>query len=260
MKPRSLVVSVNYADLLRITLPLNMRFLSECLVITSPGDQETKDVCAGVPGVRVFETDASYRYGARFNKGLSVELGFDELGRDGWLLCWDADIIFPDGMDNRLTEQNPQIGTLYGPPRVILKDPSQWTPEYDWDRACHTIDRGIPGYFQLFHASDPHIATLPWHDVTFSHAGGGDGYFESRWPRDRKVKLPFNVLHLGLRDHNWMGRAGKRADGKPVENAAENAALMKKFLGSKGWTMPCTGEAFDDHVNVPGHERKFREW
>ena len=249
---RGVVVCSNYADLLAITLPRNMKHLDECVVVTTPEDNETKDLCAMIPNVRVFETDAFTRFGARFNKGLAIEEGFDFLGRHGWILIWDADIIFPDDMSEqvKVEDLNPQM--MYGAPRLILKDPTQWTPDYDWNTAKRTLDRCYPGFFQLFHASDPHIAELPWYDVTFNNAGGGDGYFDTRWLWAEKMKFPFTVLHLGERDANWFGRATKRADGKEVEGAEQRKALMDEFLASKGWGRPCSGKPFEDRVQIPG--------
>jgi hypothetical protein len=251
---RGVVVCVNYCDLLKITLPRNMKHLDECVVVTSPEDIETQEFCAGIPNVRVFQTDAFTRFGAKFNKGLALEESFDFLGRHGWILIWDADTLFPDDMGEhvKVSELNPHM--MYGAPRVILKDPSQWTPDFDWNTARRTLDRCYPGFFQLFHADDPHIAELPWYDVTFNNAGGGDGYFDSRWPWAEKMKFPFVVLHLGERDANWFGRATKRADGKAVPGAAERQKVMEEFLASKGWGRPWSGLPFEDHVQVPGVE------
>lgn len=255
---RAFVVCVNYCDLLRITLPRNIKHMDECLVITSPEDFETKEFCATIPNVKVFETDAFTRYGAKFNKALAIELALEEYGRHGWMLGWDADTLFPDDMGDYVKVEDLNPTMLYGAPRRILKDPSQWTPAFDWNTACRTLDRCWPGFFHLFHADDPHIAELPWYDLTFAHAGGGDGYFESRWPRSEKAKFPFCVLHLGERDANWFGRTTKRADGKEVEGAEERRRVMDEFLASKGWGRKWNGKSFNDRVDVPGAERKFR--
>lgn len=252
---RGIVVCVNYADLLRITLPLNMRFLDECVVVTSGTDIETQELCTMIPGVRVCTTEAFTAFGAKFNKGLAIEEGFFFLGRDGWILIWDADIIFPDDILTYANVDQLEVGNLYGMPRKILLDPKEWHPEFNWKRTHRTVDRDIPGYFQLFRADDPHIAQLPWYDVTFAHAGGGDGYFASRWPKTNKVKFTDTfALHLGPRDTNWFGRASERTDGKTVEQSAENKALMERYLSYKGWGRPCTVDSFEhERIEVPGH-------
>lgn len=248
---RGIVVCVNYDDLLAITLHRNMRHLTECVVVTSPTDQKTKDVCRDIPGVRVYETDAFYRFGAKFNKGLAMEEGFDILGREGWILIWDADTLLPDDIS-----YNYQPGNLYNAHRLILSNPKNWTPEYDWNRAPLSNDREFPGYFQLFHASDAQISQHPWYDVTFAHAGGCDGYFQTRWAPCRKIRLPFKVLHLGPRDANWFGRATERVDNTPVEEAAIHKQEMQKFLAFKGWGRPINTpfdeSSYSEKVAVPG--------
>ena len=248
---RGIVVCVNYDDLLAITLERNMRHLQECLVVTSPADHKTKELCKDIPGVRVYETDAFYRFGAKFNKGLAMEEGFDALGRHGWILIWDADTLFPDDISHDY-----QPGNLYNAHRLIMPTPKTWTPEYNWSKALASHDPSFPGYFQLFHADDKQIAQHPWYDVTFTHAGGCDGYFQTRWEPRNKIRLPFKVLHLGPRDVNWFGRATERVDNTPVAEAALHREEMQKFLAFKGWGRPLRTpfdeSSYSEKVAVPG--------
>lgn len=246
---RGIVCCVNYDDLLAITLHQNARHLTDILVVTHPDDHRTKNVVAAVPSARVFQTDAFYRYGARFNKGLAMEEAFEAFGRKGWILIFDADTLFPSVLELPKLDRN----CLYGAPRLILNDPRQWSPSFDWRHARPTLDRAFPGYFQLFHASCPIIESLPWYDTTFAHAGGCDGYFESRWPEAQKIRLSTPVLHLGPRDTNWMGRASPRVDGAPVEHASENKQKMEDFLDYKGWRPSRrVVKEFNEKVDVPG--------
>lgn len=248
---RGITVCVSYADLLAISLPYAARHLTSILVVTHPDDHATKAVVADVPNASVFETDAFYRHGAKFNKGLAIEEGFDAMGRDGWICIFDADTIFPD----RLKLPPLRRGYLYGPPRLILEDPKLWTPQFNWSQAKPTFDREFPGYFQLFHAKDQHIRELPWYDVTFTHAGGGDGYFQSRWPARNKIRLSFNVLHLGPRDTNWFGRQSPLVDGTSVEDADKHRNDMEEYLHFRGWQKrKRTVQKFTEHVNVPGQK------
>ncbi len=230
---RGIVVSVDYSAELQITLERNMRFMGECVVVTSPRDAKTTAVAGSVPNVRICHTDAFWRHNASFNKGAALEEGFSVLGRHEWILIWDADTLFPDNLD--LTQIVP--GNLYGATRRCLLNQDEWTPDFDWKRALPTREKDVAGHFQLFSADDPCIATRPWYDVTFTHAGGGDGYFASRWPRERKSK-PFEVLHLGRPGRNWFGR--------------DNQKLMDEYCASKGFGRHPSGKAFNEHVNVPG--------
>ncbi len=255
-KPRGIVVCVNYDDLLKITLERNMRFLDSCLVVTSPTDERTRTLVEPVPGCSLYQTDAFYHNGAKFNKGLAMEEGFDVLGRTGWTLIWDADTLLPDSasLDTNCLGQ----GNLYSARRRILTDPQQWTPglstQESWRQLPLSEDHVHAGYFQLFHASDKVLVKRPWYDVTFTHAGGGDGYFQSRWSPGDKRYVPFQVLHLGPRDANWFGRVSRRADGGPIEGAMDRSKVMNEYLGYKGWKAGLQQvDEFEEHVQVDGH-------
>lgn len=242
---KGIVICVEYDDLLEITLPRNARHLTEILVVTAPGDRRTVEVVRSVPAARCLVTDAFYRRGAKFNKGAAMEEGFTALGRDGWILVWDADIILPDSL--RFDGLDP--AKLYGANRRILDDPRRWHPDFkDWSDLPLSEETGYPGYFQLFNAAAPPIATRPWYDVTYTHAGGGDGYFQSRWNPAMKERLPFEVLHLGPRDTNWFGRVSVRRDEAAIAASAERAGDMEKFLASKGWGRPRQSVQFSERI------------
>jgi hypothetical protein len=217
---RGITVSVGYAEQLAVTLVRNMRHLAECWVVTSPEDEATQAVARAVPGVRLHVTDAHRRHGARFNKGLCMEEGFEAMGRDGWILVHDADVILPDAIPfDRLRPD-----ALHGARRRILEDPARWRPDLNWNACPPVRDGGAVGFFQLFRAEAPTLrGKRPWYDVSFAHAGGGDAFFLSLWPRDKQVILPIDVLHLGPNDTNWFG-----AD-------PEGRDLMAAYVHRNGW-------------------------
>jgi hypothetical protein len=256
---RGIVVCVNYDDLLSITLPRNLRHLRECLVVTSPDDVRTQELVRTTPGARLHVTDAFSRHGATFNKGLALEEGFDVLGREGWILIWDADILLPD----RLPLDRLKFGSLHGARRRMLEDPARWHPGFNWAEAKPAPDAGMIGFFQLFHAADPALENVrPWYEVTFAHAGGGDAYFIEHWRRRRATMtvFPLEVLHLGPKDSNWFGRATPRLDGgEPVTSRD----TMDAFVVRNGWhrhhrnidrtAAERVGEIVE-RVQVPGYE------
>jgi hypothetical protein len=248
MNIRGITTSVGYAPLLAITLPRNMRHLTECWVITSPEDEQTQAVACGVPGVRLHVTDAFTRHGARFNKGLAFEEGFDAMGREGRLLIWDADILFPDVLDLSGWRDN----CLNGAVRRMLANPAEWTPELNWRSLPMIRDGGPIGFFQGFAAEDPAIRDRrPWYDVSFTHAGGGDAYFMTHWAPDKRKVLPIEVLHLGPNDTNWFGTTPEARD------------LMAAFVTRNGWHRAAAkhdrtaadrvGE-IAERVDVPGYQ------
>ena len=206
---RAITVCVNYDDLLAVTLPTWLPHVSEVLVITAIADKRTQELCAKYPQVRVHVTDAFYTEGATFRKGLAMEEGFDILGRTGWILIIDSDIVLPANMP--LPTLHP--GKLYSPHRRILRNPQLYSTELNWDTLPGCTDREHAGYFQLFHAADPVLhGVRPWYGTGWTHCGGCDSVFERRWAKINKVRPDFTVLHLGPDGTNWHGRVTERID------------------------------------------------
>jgi len=201
---KSLVVCVNYSDKLAITLPRNKRHFDRTLVVTSPDDTQTQEL-ARAEGVDLYITDAFTRYGAYFNKGMAIEESLDELGRDGWICIWDADIVMP----NTLNLQNPDPRSLHVPIRRTLADWKAFRPDgIDWSSLpSPTQPHEFDGYFQLFHGLA--MGERPWYGIEWTHAGGCDSDFQFKFDKHYRKRLPFEVLHLGsegyLRIGNWAG-------------------------------------------------------
>ncbi len=230
--PRGIVICVGFDDLLSITLPLNIRFMADCLVVTAPDDARTKAVCAGIDRVSVLETDAFTRHGARFNKGLAMEEAFDHLSREGWLLVLDSDVLMPFYAD--LSRARPDC--LNGCNRVFLDDPKAWTPDLDWRRMRPYPEPPGLGYFQLFRADAVRIKDKrPWYDTTFAHAGSCDAHFVELWEPRLLHRLPFTCLHIGPSATNWFGRTSPRLDGEPVADQVTHAKMMARYLKWSEW-------------------------
>jgi hypothetical protein len=187
-----------------------------------------------------------------------MEEGFDVLGRDGWILVLDADIVLPDCLFSE-TIETIRPGTLYGCPRLIWETPDA-NLDKGWKKARETVDTEVCGYFQLFHAEDPKVKdTRPWYDVTFSHAGGGDAYFQQLWKANEKKFLPFRVLHLGPRDRNWFGRTTPRVGETVPEGTTDRTKrvrLQKQLRMFQGWEGR-TSSVLEDRVEVPGYTSSF---
>lgn len=223
---RGITVCVNYDDLLAVTLPRNAIHLDEVVVVTSPQDTRTPEVVRQIPNARLFVTDAFYRYGATFNKGLAMEEGLDFLGRQGWLMIWDADTVLPREIQWPVLD--PQC--LYTPQRHILYDLHQWRPDLDWNTLPVKHENEWPGYCQIFCAEDPKLAgKRPWYGIDWWHAGGCDSDFQHIWPGSLKRRPGFRVLHIGEDGQNWCGRTTRRLDGGESPNQQENRRLMNRL-------------------------------
>lgn len=231
---KAIIISVDYGDILAITLPRNARLFSEILVVSSPADEETAKVVAGVSNARLYKTDAFYRHGCPFNKGAAMEEGFDVLGRDGWIAIIDADVLFPRDFTWDCVSLLPDC--LHTPKRCILENLGEYSDAIDWtDWKVHQ-DLEHAGYCQVFNASDPVLARRPWYPTNWVHAGGSDSEFNQLWKRRSKIWLPFSVLHLGPIDTNWCGRVAPKVDGTIPEQAEERLAQLNHyFRGRMDW-------------------------
>jgi hypothetical protein len=229
---KAVTVCVNYDDLLSIALSANVRHFEKTLIVSSPDDAATHDLVNSLPGVELFITDAFYRNGARFNKGAALEESFDVLGRDGWILVWDADIVLPEVLPVDESQLNPEW--LYGCHRRIMADPCDWfkDPPPAWDSYPRRKEFELAGYFHLFHASASSLKR-PWYGIDWMHAGGCDSVFQEQFPADKKIRLDFDALHLGEPDVNWLGRATKRTDGTVPDNAEELRSKLHQMLKTR---------------------------
>jgi hypothetical protein len=224
---RAILVCVDYADLLGITLPWNRHHFEQVVVVTSPQDKETQRV-ANHNGAIAFLTDAFYRDGADFNKFLALEQGLDFMGRVGWLCCMDADVLWP----KRLPDYEWRPGNLYAPFRRMFEDVTKPIPaECDWGKfPRHHVVEEFSGYSQIFYASDQHLGAPPWHETNWRHCGGSDSMLQLKWPNENKIRPPFEVLHLGPAHVNWCGRVSPYTDGSCPEEAQQRSERLKELL------------------------------
>jgi hypothetical protein len=224
---RGMTVCVDYDDILALTLHRNMRHLSECVVVTSHDDERTAEVVRGVQGAQLFQTDAFTRDEAVFNKGLAIEEGFDVLGRSGWILILDADIVLPEVFKPGSLDQN----VLYGAPRRQLPD-GILDFGGDWSRWKVVNDQPCVGYFQLFHAEAEVLRSRPWYAIDSPHAGNSDWWFRDKFT---KKMLARSVLHIGRRYENWYGRAMPRLDGTPIPDADQKRLRIGEYFLGEHW-------------------------
>lgn len=244
---RAIMVCVDYSDLLDVTLRLNAHHFSEIMIVTSMSDYSTLDfvrrMSIRIPRLRIFRTDAFYENGADFNKWLALEQALDEFGRHGWICNMDADVVWPSKLPHFQLEQ----GYLYGPLRRMMRNVAlPLPPEKDWQQfELHRNIAEIAGYSQIFHADDPALRQTPWFEINWKHAGGGDSMFQMRWPQNRKVRPPFEVLHIGENGKNWCGRSTQYLNGTFPADAAEKAKRVITYIrGRRG----CMDQGIDPYA------------
>lgn len=241
MKIDGLVVCVDYAAELRLSLDRWLHALNTLTVVTTDEDRATGDLFVyNIDGVGwIHKTEAFYANGAKFNKAAAMQEAIIEMHpwRD-WVLLIDADVIPPVNLREQLEAANLKPGILYGA-RRHQSDPSHW--DEDPTKFPLLPDREMPGYFQLFHVSDPVVADRAnILNTTYTHAGNYDSEFQNRWGRGadmaRKRWLKFPVLHIGEPGVNWCGRGNHEA----------MIQLRTARAGGHRWTDETIERAADD--------------
>ncbi len=224
--PKAIITCVDFDDILQITLPQNVKYFDQILVVTASHDKRTIRIAQSSPHVMPYETNAFYRDGAKFNKGLAIENALDFIGRDGWIVTLDVDIIVSHPLSIYINQLDTEC--LYGARRRMCYNPAEYK-EANWEKYPIKMDGEIPGCFQLFHASASVLHDRPWYGVGWTHAGGYDSDFEAKFRPNHTRWLPFEILHLGQDGENWYGRTAPRLDGKKVRNQEQHKRGMDEM-------------------------------
>lgn len=225
---RAFLVSVDYTDLLALTLPYNRHHFHEVFVVTSTADAPNVRPVADACRAEVIATDLFYANGADFNKWAGLEFALDHAGRKGWICLMDADVAWPKG-----ARVAPYLrpGYILSPLRRVCDPaPPAVPPEAEWSRhPIHPNRMEWAGYSQVFHSDDPALGPPPWHQTDWRHAGGADSFFQAKWPPGRKVRPPWHALHLGPCGANWYGRAAPHLDGTAPAGAELRRAKVAEI-------------------------------
>lgn len=233
-------VCVNYGDFLAQTLPWNLDFFDHMVVVTTPGDRETREVCRKY-GVKCLISKECYRNGDTFNKGRLINIGLEHLSWRGWVLHLDADMALPGRTRHLLKHAHLDPNALYGCDRVMLKSFRDWQRwkhantlhhdyhcrvnfPFEYSAGTRWVNEQYGycpiGAFQLwntasaFDSSHPGINIRPY-PITHQDAARGDIQFALQWDtRDRRLLPSVIAAHLES-EHaklgaNWKGRATKR--------------------------------------------------
>ena len=239
---KTVMICVDFADILEQTLPRNRHHFQQLVVMTHPDDHATIAVCQR-NDVECVLTEVFYERGAEFNKFAALEMGLDYVGRAGWILIMDCDIVLPNRIPDSFV---PTEGCLYTPRRRDLR---AWQdgilPDQLWKRYRYVNAREeFAGYYQLFHGSDPVLSQQPWFGRDWRWAGTADTFFQRRWKANRQIRPPFEVLHLGIPYANWAGRVQPYGNGEIPEKSEERKQKYDTFLRQR--------------TQVAGHDDRYK--
>jgi hypothetical protein len=206
------IVSVNYADFLAVTLPAwrELLPLADIRVVTSSADPESQRVALHCGCRAVVATEAFLRDDAVFNKAAALDEGFAGTPPGSWALALDAD-VFPVG--EFPTELPRTLGWLGSVHRYACESPQHLAEHLAgvrplatfpriqmWKRSPHRADpAGLQGYFQLWrYRRGDRFGSYPTaakYDVDFGRTFAYRRYLDGLY-----------VLHLGEHRRNWSGR------------------------------------------------------
>ena len=237
-------VSSHYEDYLVWCLSSCKHIFDRLVVVTSDQeyDNKTETIC------KHFHTTCirTNVLNEKFNKGMAINIGLNQLSGKGWIVHFDSDIIFPPRTREMLGYTGLKSENVYGAIRLNCVGYDNWIkyftnpePIYQDEIFIHLnkfpagtlvsktytcardgdldFERGwIPvGYFQMWNQSNGIKRVYP---VSHTNAGRSDCEFiVKNWPkRENRVLIPELVLiHLCTEDGtaqgvNWSGRASKR--------------------------------------------------
>jgi Glycosyltransferase like family 2 len=230
-------VSVGHGDFLAETLPINLALVDEMVVLTSPDDAETREVCRRHSVHCVVSED--HKRGGEFNKARLIQRGFDQISRSDWVLHIDADCVLPRRFRDLLSWSDLDTRGIYGFDRCNVTGWDAWQAikqKGGWDnhgyenllrfqpdatvgaRWVSKLHGYVPiGFSQLYFGPESifrgtHAKRYPYHH---GDAARSDVQFALCWDRKHRHLLPeVIVLHLESEKAklgaNWKGRTTAR--------------------------------------------------
>jgi hypothetical protein len=234
---RAITACVQYDDYLKYALPTWLPYFDAVIVVTQHDDEATINMVLDMSFKLDFPVDLHFTSaftdnGAVFNRGAAIEEALDAAGRHGWICHMDADIIMPPELE--WSESLLECGNLYGMQRRLLKEPTRQelsgivNGSLDHKQYPVRTEKMIYGYFQLFHGEDKRLGKPPWYSPKWIHCAHCDLDFAKKWPATSRRWLIGELLHLGPRRQNLMGRVTERLDGKRVDGDVTKRQRMRE--------------------------------
>jgi GTP:adenosylcobinamide-phosphate guanylyltransferase len=202
------IVSVNYNDLVLVSLMNNVKIFDNITIVTSSEDKMCQQICKKF-GVKCVVTDSMYDSGAKFNRGKAINEGIKSLNDPDYILIIDADIV----VKNKINLESLNEDYLYTSDRWICKSYGLYKQWRNGNIELNKIgsnesDKGI-GFFQLFNINNKNIDKSKPYPETSNDAAFDDLLFRDKFVNRTKIEENV-IIHLGDPYINWSGRVTMR--------------------------------------------------
>lgn len=249
----TIIVSVNYADYLKYTLPVNKKILGDIIVVTDYKDEATVALCEKHK-VYYIRTNSFYDNGG-FNKYAGINEALKYAGQNDWILFLDADIALHPLTKRVLTELDFDKTKLYGIDRLNCSGLEQWMLlDFDrividnWLMTPGSLELGARinhyygqwgdngkyggwkplGFFQLAHRSQ--FKRYPENSKNADHC---DIVFANQYDRYKRELIPEIIaVHLESPGSKWGDNWGGRTS-LNFEQTGNKCYLRLKVLWNK---------------------------
>lgn len=243
----AITICVEYDDFLSETIPYNMPLFDRWIIVTSPRDKATRNLCKKYGLECLLTGDGQVMN--EFRKGRMIERGLQHLTANGWRVHIDADMALPRHFRNAINSAELSENAIYGVDRLMCKSWQLWqrvkSSGYldggqhanshmihfpDWlpmgaRWSSHATGYVPIGAFQLWHSSEDlwsGIRTKPYPQF-HNNACRTDIQQGLKWDRPNRQLLP-EVVAVHLESEpcktgtNWSGRKTKRFGPNRQEN------------------------------------------
>ena len=112
-------------EFLSITLPQNIKFFDNYIVVTSGADLDTQNYCKNFP-VTIVITDAFYKNKSKFNKGAAYNEAFKLLKYRDEITILDCDSYIPDALGKIIMNGIFNKEYMYSSRRIIIPSKSDF--------------------------------------------------------------------------------------------------------------------------------------
>lgn len=200
----TIIVSSNYNDFLKITLPNNLKYLDKenVTIVTSKEDIECQEYCKEL-GVNFIISDRMYELDTKiFNRSKAINDGIASIKDPEFILSLDADIVLNSKIETRLLKKDVLYSVKY---RYIFNTYNDFINKEN----VIILDNDFFGFFQLFNLNNKEIDNKSPFNESYDKGTG----WEDIWFRDRfshKEIIDVDTYHLGETGVNWDGRKSEK--------------------------------------------------